>query len=260
MAVADAHRPATAALAAVVLAAGKGSRLRPLTDHRPKALCPVDNVPLVDLAIARVTPYADQVAVNVHHMRAAMVEHLGGRVHLSVEEPVALGTAGAIGRLRPWLAGRSVLVVNADAWSTDDLSALVSGWDGERVRLLVVEDPERGDFGPWRFAGASLMPWAAAAALQPEPTGLYEVCWRQLHQGGGLELVPTASPFRDCGTPADYLAANMLATGGRSVVGEGAVVEGSLERSVVWPGGRVHAGEHLVDAVRVGADVTVRAP
>jgi NDP-sugar pyrophosphorylase family protein len=241
----------------VVLAAGNGTRLRPLTDHRPKALCPVDNVPLVDLALARVTPYADEVAVNVHHMRAAVVEHLDGRVHLSIEEPVALGTAGAIGQLRPWLAGRPVLVVNADAWSTDDLSALVDGWDGQRVRLLVVADPERGDFGGWRFAGASLTPWSIASTLAAEPTGLYEVCWRREHEAARLDLVPTTAAFLDCGTPADYLAANMLASGGQSVVGEGAVVEGTLERSVVWPGGRVHAGEHLVDAVRVGADVTV---
>jgi NDP-sugar pyrophosphorylase family protein len=220
----------------------------------------VANVPLVDLALARVTPYADEVAVNAHHMRAAMAEHLAGRVHLSVEEPVALGTAGAIGQLRPWLAGRAALVVNADAWSTDDLSALVDGWDGERVRLLVVADAERGDFAGWRFAGASLLPWSIARALEPEPTGLYEVCWRGEHETGRLDLLPTTAAFVDCGTPADYLAANLLASGGRSVVGEGAVVDGTLERSVVWPGGRVHAGEHLVDAIRVGADVTVSAP
>ena len=53
-------------VAGVVLAAGAGTRLRPLTDERPKAMCPVGNVPLVDHALARVAPYAGSLAVNVH--------------------------------------------------------------------------------------------------------------------------------------------------------------------------------------------------
>ena len=60
----------------VVLAAGEGRRLRPLTELRPKALCPVDNVPLLDRALAAVAPYADGLAVNVHHHRDAMLAHL----------------------------------------------------------------------------------------------------------------------------------------------------------------------------------------
>ena len=140
--------------AAVVLAAGAGTRLRPLTDILPKALCPVGNVALVDLAIDRVRPLTGRIAVNVHHKRALLEAHLDGRVHVSVEEPEALGTAGAVGKLRDWIDGRPAVVVNADAWHRFDLTSLVEGWDGERVRLLVVEDRDRGDFGPWRFCGA----------------------------------------------------------------------------------------------------------
>ncbi|MGI8807170.1 MAG: nucleotidyltransferase family protein [Acidimicrobiales bacterium] len=101
-------------LAAVVLAAGAGTRLRPLTDILPKAMCPVDNVALVDLAIDRVRPLTPLVAVNVHHGRSHLEAHLAGRVHLSME-PELLGTAGALGRLRDWIHGRATVVVNADA-------------------------------------------------------------------------------------------------------------------------------------------------
>jgi NDP-sugar pyrophosphorylase family protein len=247
-----------AQLAGVVLAAGAGTRLRPLTYLRPKALCPVANAALLDRALEAVRPLTAGVAVNVHHGRTLMEAHLADRsVHLSVEEPKALGTAGALGRLRPWVDGRAVLVANADAWRDGNLGSLVDGWDGERIRLLVVRDDRRNDFGPWRYAGAALLPWSVVRELQPEPSGLYEVCWGAAWEAGRLDLALHDGGCFDCGTTADYLAANLAANGGASVVGEGAVVEGELVRSVVWPGGRVAAGERLVDAVRVWDDLTV---
>ena len=245
-------------VAAVVLAAGHGRRLRPLTDIRPKALCPVDNVPLVDAALARVAPVTDRVAVNVHHLRDQMEEHLAGRAHLSIE-PRLLGTARALARLRDWLDARPALVVNADAWHRIDLSPLFEGWDGRRVRLLVVDDAARGDFGRWRFAGASLMPWPEVRALPADPNGLFETTWGPRHEEGRLDLVAAAGPFFDCGTTREYLAANLHASGGRSVIGAGATVEGEVVRSVVWPGATVHKGERLVECIRAGTDVTVQA-
>lgn len=245
--------------AAVVLAAGAGQRLRPLTDILPKALCPVDNVALVDLALDRVRPLTTEVAVNVHHGRALLEAHLAGRAHVSVEEPDVLGTAGALGRLREWIDGRPTIVVNADAWHRFDISCLLDGWDGDRVRLLVVEDPARGDFGAWRHCGASLMPWPEVRRLPAVFAGLYETCWAPRRAEGRLELVPGVGPFFDCGTPGDYLAANLTASGGRSVVGEGARVDGELVRSVVWPGGVVRHDERLVECIRVGETLTVHA-
>jgi NDP-sugar pyrophosphorylase family protein len=65
-------------------------------------------------------------------------------------------------------------------------------------------------------------------------------------------------PFVDCGTPADYLRANLLASGGRSVIDERAEVGtgATVVRSVVWDRSSVAPGERLVDAVRA-EDVTV---
>ncbi|MCU1351397.1 MAG: hypothetical protein JWM05_606 [Acidimicrobiales bacterium] len=243
----------------MVLAAGRGARLRPLTRLRPKALCSIDGVALLDLALERLGPVTDQLAVNVHHRRHQIEAHLAARtgsgaLHVSVEEPEALGTAGALGALRPWIDGRAVVVTNADAWLPVDLRGFVDGWDGERVRLLTVLDPARGDFGDLRYCGVALLPWAVVAPLQAAPSGLYEASWRSLWAEGALDLVVHDGPFVDCGTVADYLAANLLATGGTSAVEPGALVadDAVVERSVVWAGSEVHPGEVLVDAVRAG--------
>lgn len=250
-------------LAALVLAAGSGTRLRPLTSVRPKALCSVDNVALVDLALGRLAPVvgsaAASVAVNARHHLDQMEAHLGGRVHLSVEDGAEeLGTAGAVAHLRPWLDGRPVVVVNADAWHRISLEPLVEGWGGERVRVLTVAQPGVR-FGPRSPVVASLLPWPEVSGLAHEPSGLWEASWRRRLDDGTLDVVTASGRMIDCGTPADYLAANLAASGGVSVVGAGAVVEGELVRSVVWPEGVVRRGEVLVDAIRVGESLTVRA-
>jgi MurNAc alpha-1-phosphate uridylyltransferase len=263
-------------VAVVVLAAGAGRRLAPLSDLRPKALCPVGNRPLVDLALDGVLPLGAPVAVNLHHGAAAIRSHLGAvapGVHVSEEQPEALGTAGAIGALREWLDGRHVLVVNADTWAPGDLVPFVAGWDRSRPSVLV-HGADR--FGPRVSVVASLLPWSEARALEPAPSGLYEVVWRRCHEAGELDSVRHDGPFVDCGTPADYLAANLgavaLAGGsiidpsatvaagavvGRSVIGAGAVVEGRVEDSVVWPDARVGPDEVLVRSVRASAALTL---
>ena len=247
-------------LCAVVLAAGYGTRLQPLTLHRPKALCPINNVPLIDLALRSVRPHVAEIAVNIHYLADAVLAHLGDEdVHISDEREQILASAGALGKLRHWIGGRAVLVRNVDAYLTANLDELIEGWDGSRPRLLARERPGRSDFGTAQYVGACLLPAASVAALSAEPASLYDLVWKPAWDSNDLELVMTSGEFVDCGTPADYLRANMLASGGLSVIGEGAVVEGHLERVVVWPGGVVRADERLVDCIRVGSDLTVDA-
>lgn len=240
-----------------MLAAGAGSRLAPLTRVLPKPLCPVDGVALVDHALIRATSLTARLAVNVHHGREQVERHLAGRVHLSIEEEEAFGTAGAVGHLRTWLDGDDVVVLNGDTWCPGDLSTAMDGWDHERVRVVVSGAPGPASLTPRSRIVASAMPWSVASSLEAVPSGLYEVCWRPRQASGQLDVVGWDGPIVDCATPADYLAANMAASGGRSVVGEGAVVEGRLERSVVWPGATVHAGEDLVDSIRASDAMTV---
>jgi NDP-sugar pyrophosphorylase family protein len=240
-------------LAGVCLAAGAGTRLRPLTDLLPKPLCPVGNRPLLDWAMEALSGATSDLAVNVCHHPDRMLAHLAARhpsVHVSLEEPPALGTAGAIGRLRPWLDGRAALVVNADTWHRVDLRQFVHDWDGERVRLLT---PTAGPFGPGSGVVASLLPRWAVDRCAPEPSGLWEQVWSPAIDAGRAETVHVAEgdgPVVDCGTPSDYLRANLIVSGGESVIGEGAVVEGAVDRCVVWPGSVVGPGEHLVEVIR----------
>jgi len=208
----------------------------------------------VDLALDRLGALTTALAVNIHHGAPAMDAHLADGIHRSLEEPVALGTAGALGLLQAWIAGRDVVVTNADAWlpSELDLAGFVADWDRERVRLLCVDDPARGDFGSARYCGVALMPARLVGRLEPVPTGLYEVCWREEAAHGRLDLVVHGAPFVDCGSPADYLRANLLASRGDNVIGDRARIGSGarLERTVVWDGSAVADGEILVDAVR----------
>lgn len=245
-----------------MLAAGSGTRLRPLTWERPKALCPVDGVPLVDLALAGLAGVGlgpGSVAVNAHHRAEALETHVDGRAHVSVE-PALLGTGGAIGHLRPWLDGRAAVVVNADAAHDVSLHHLLDGWDGDRLRFLAVagEEPPRLD-RTLRLVGV-VMPWAALRTVPDEPCSVADVLWTPWEAAGRTELLTVPGRFVDCGTPASYLAANLWRSGGATVVGEGALVAGQADRCVIWPGAVVTAGERLVDTIRTteGRTVVVR--
>lgn len=270
-------------LCAIVLAAGEGTRLRPLTMLRPKALCPVGNVALLDLALDRLATLGltgpERVAVNACHLAEQIVTHVGDRAHVVVEPgPRPLGTSGGVANLRDWVAGRPVLLGNADAYLADgDLAVMTRDWDGERVRLLGVPAVagQRPEFGRHVFAGYSLLPWRDVARLEPRPEEIVKTVWRPAEAAGRHEVVEFAGRYLDTGTPGRYLAANLDALRGApvlvgsgavlageaecAVIGDGARVSGRVRRAVVWPGGIVGPGEDLVDAVRAGRDLTVPA-
>ncbi|GAA1379405.1 nucleotidyltransferase family protein [Catellatospora chokoriensis] len=266
---------------AVVLAAGLGTRLRPLTMLRPKALVPVGNMTLLDRTLERLAEVGltgpDRVAVNTHWLAGQIAEHVDGQVRLSFEEE-PLGTAGALGNLHGWIDGRAVLVLNADAYvaadAPEDLAALLSGWDGSRVRMHGVKAGLPDPFHGYNFAGASLLPAADVAALPDKPRELVRTTWRPAEQSGRLDVIPLPGRYLDCGTPADYLAANLHAAGGvnlfgddvqvtgeahGSVLGAGSRVDGAVRDCVLWPGAYVAPHENLHRVIRVGRDLTVPA-
>lgn len=122
-------------LKSLILAAGLGTRLRPLTDVIPKPLAPVCNVPLFDAAVRRcVLAGSTDVAINVHHLADVMTDHanrnflsLGAQaLHVSKEFPEVLGTGGALVQISDWWGRSPLLVYNGDILSDMPLNDLVA--------------------------------------------------------------------------------------------------------------------------------------
>ena len=248
-------------LVAVVLAAGQGSRMRPLTDRVPKPLLTVGNIALLDLALRRAAALlvelgidpSSSLAVNAHHLADQITAAVTSRwpgIRISQEHDELLGTAGALGRLRPWIAGRPVLVLNSDVYLASPLTGFLDGWDGRRPRLLVTDVGRPSDFGTKRFVGVSTVPAAAAADFPDRPAGLYGLLWKKAWEQGDLELIDYAGHAFDCGTPAEFITANLAAAGARTVIAADAAVTGAVDLSVVLAGATVGADERLVGAIR----------
>ena len=243
-------------VAGVVLGAGAGTRLRPLTLERPKALCPWGSTTLVDRAIEQLASVTSTIAVNAHDRSTALADHVAGRVHVSVE-PELLGSAGALGALRSWIDGRDVVLVNADTVHAASVGAFVTQWDRTSVAFLVAE-ADGTEFSPTMRLIATLMPWALVRRIPATPHGIYRRWWVPAARRGEVTVVGgyTGAWF-DCGSAPDYLAANMWWSGGAPVVGRDARVEGELAEVVVWPGAVVARGESLRSAIRTTGGRTV---
>lgn len=146
---------------AMILAAGRGERMRPLTDHTPKALLRVNDNPLIILIIsALLRAGIRDVVINLAHLGEQIAATLGDGAALGVRiaysrEPQALETAGGIVQALPLLGHVPFVAVNADIYSDYDFSALCGtaqqlSADGPLAHLVLVDNPPhhpRGDFG-----------------------------------------------------------------------------------------------------------------
>ncbi|CUH38820.1 bifunctional N-acetylglucosamine-1-phosphate uridyltransferase/glucosamine-1-phosphate acetyltransferase [Jannaschia seosinensis] len=139
-------------IAAMVFAAGRGTRMRPLTDDRPKALVPVAGRPLIEHALDQVEG-AHPVVVNAHHHAERLIAHLAGRpVIVRHETPTLLETGGGLRAALPLLGAGPVLTMNADAaWTGPTARAtLTAAWDGaamDGLLLLVPKERASGQAG-----------------------------------------------------------------------------------------------------------------
>ncbi|MEW5249369.1 nucleotidyltransferase family protein [Microbulbifer sp. 2201CG32-9] len=143
---------------AMVLAAGIGRRMLPLTEHTPKPLLEVSGKPLIEHTLERLAA-ADvrRLVINLSHLGTQIREHLGSgdRWGLSIrysQEEEPLETAGGLIRALPLLGEEPFLVINGDVWSDFDPSAWLARPlpDGCPGRLLMVPNPPHnpeGDFG-----------------------------------------------------------------------------------------------------------------
>jgi MurNAc alpha-1-phosphate uridylyltransferase len=149
---------------AMVMAAGLGKRMRPLTATRPKPLIEVAGKPLLDHALDRLRAAGvARVVVNVHYLADAVEAHLGHRatgleVAVSDERERLLETGGGLVKALPLIDADPFLVVNSDnLWidgPVDALKLLAAGWDDARMDALLLLVPlarahchgGRGDF------------------------------------------------------------------------------------------------------------------
>jgi NDP-sugar pyrophosphorylase family protein len=168
---------------AMILAAGFGTRLRPLTGTVPKALVPVAGRPMIEYAIvALARAGVERIVVNLHHLGERIPAALGdGRrfgvsIAYSSEETI-LETGGGIARARPLLGDGDFFVANCDALCDADLGALARRHveSGALATLLLREDPDAARYGLVetddagriaRFLGR-LAPGIDASALRP---------------------------------------------------------------------------------------------
>jgi N-acetyl-alpha-D-muramate 1-phosphate uridylyltransferase len=141
---------------AIVLAAGRGERMRPITDRIPKPLVPVGGKPLIAYHLESLARSGVRdVVINLSHLGAQIPAALGDgsrfgvRIAYSDEGPVPYETGGGIVNALPLLAPGPFIVVNGDIWTDFDFGTLVLD-EGAHARLVLVPNPPhvaRGDFG-----------------------------------------------------------------------------------------------------------------
>jgi MurNAc alpha-1-phosphate uridylyltransferase len=137
---------------AMVLAAGLGKRMRPLTENTPKPMIPVAGKPLLDWGLDALGRVGVQTAiVNVHYLSGQIVDHVAGRISpkviISDETDLLLDSAGAMVKALPLLGSEPFYVLNADTFWIDtgesNLERLALEWDGARMDILIMlADPD----------------------------------------------------------------------------------------------------------------------
>lgn len=171
---------------AMLLAAGRGERLRPLTDHTPKPLLDVGGRPLIEWQILRLRAAGiREFVINLAHLGDQIEARLGDGSRLDVdiqysqEPPGALETGGGIRHALPLLGDEPFIVANADAWIEFDFS-LIPALDNDLAHLVLVTNPThnpRGDFAlsatRVRNDGAPRVTFAGVALYSPR---LFEAC------------------------------------------------------------------------------------
>ena len=144
---------------AIILAAGRGSRLRPLTDHTPKPLVRAGGQPLIARGLRLLAAHGiEDVVINVHHLRQRIMEELGDgsaggvKIRYSVEEDL-LDTGGGIVQAarcaEARLGGPPLLVMNADVVTDVSLTELLAAHQrsAAAITLVLRDDPRAADYG-----------------------------------------------------------------------------------------------------------------
>ncbi len=207
---------------AMILAAGRGERMRPLTDHTPKPLLPIAGKSLIvhhleALRAAGIT----ELVINTGHLGAQLPAALGDgrnwdvRIVWSSEPPEALETGGGVFQALPLLGPEPFLVVNGDVWSDYPFIRLPRSPTG-LAHLVLVENPLHHPDGDFAFvddgmlseSGPQRFTFSGISVLRPE---LFADCapgrfplgplLRRAMAAGQVSGEHYAGAWRDIGTP-----------------------------------------------------------
>lgn len=229
---------------AMVLAAGMGTRMRPLSDSRPKALIEVAGRSLLDRALDRLQEAGvEDCVVNIHHLAPMMERHLGERrapkIHLSPEAEL-LETGGGVKKALPLLGDAPFYAVNCDALWLDGpqpmLKRLARSFDPRRMDVLLLLHPMvtaqgfegAGDYfmaadgalrrrrkenvAPFVYAGAQIL---TPALFKDAPDGPFSLrlLYDKAEENGRLFGMRHDGEWYHVGTPEAVSATEALLTG-----------------------------------------------
>jgi len=218
---------------AMVLAAGYGTRLRPLTDRIPKPLIPVAGKPMIEYALDRLRSYGiEEVIINVSHLKEPLAAYLskvrGLTIRLS-EETEPLETGGGLKQALPLVGADPFFTINSDILWVDEgesaLDRLARHWDEARMDILLLTQSraravgyDRGEdhlfINPgntfeWNEAEAPYI-IASVGIMHPRlladaPEGKFSVkiLWLQALRQNRLACLPHHGPWFQTGTMAD---------------------------------------------------------
>ncbi|GAB6135634.1 bifunctional sugar-1-phosphate nucleotidylyltransferase/acetyltransferase [Thermococcus prieurii] len=271
----------------VILAAGKGERLRPLTDDRPKVVLKVANRPIIEYVLENLYPFVDEFVVVVRYrsewIKKTLGDEFGGKPITYVEQLPGEGTAKAIESARESVEDEFI-VANGDIYFEEEaVRELVSAFRREKadVALVVKRFEDLSHFGKVEVEGSKVKRIAEKPGKIPgyanlgiyafrssvfdfiEKTGLsergeYEITDTiNLMIEAGLKViaVPYDGYWNDVGRPwnllelNEYLLKNKLRHGIRGTVEEGAVIVPPVE---IGEGTVVRSGAYIIGPVKIG--------
>jgi NDP-sugar pyrophosphorylase family protein len=139
----------------MVLAAGRGTRLHPLTEQTPKALIPVAGRPMIEYSLLLLKRYGIRdIIINLHHLGDQIQTYLGDGERWGLQityskEPELLDTGGGLLKAKPFLHGDTFIVINTDVLIDLSLTELIAfhGQNGAAATLVVRPDPLADQYG-----------------------------------------------------------------------------------------------------------------
>ncbi len=280
---------------AMLLSAGLGKRLRPLTHEMPKPLIPVAGHPVIAYNLYRIRQLGiTEVAVNLHYMGEKIREELGdgSRFGLKIvysEEPALLGTGGGIRRLKRFFGDETFLVINSDILIDLDLSepvrfhhsrsalaTMVLRRNPDPVRYGTIETDDHGrireflgkirtqspGLHKWMFTGIHILEPRAIDSMPDRPSFCInrDVYAQWIRSGKPCYGFIHKGYWRDLGTFPDYLQANLDVLGGiaPSLPGRQEREQKTLpESTVLTPPFRIGEKTVLGDHVSIGPSVLI---